>query len=200
MSIGVVPGSVIPGGVAPGATQAPAEPEAGPVTHGAGGASPVLTLVVAYARNRVIGRDNALPWKLPGDLAHFKRTTLGHPIVMGRKTWESLGRPLPGRRNIVISRDAAYAATGAEVVSSLPAALAACADVAQVCVIGGAQIYAAALPLADRIVATEVQADVQGDAWFPELPADEWREVARQGQPGENGYEYDFVEYARQAR
>ncbi|MFC4277075.1 dihydrofolate reductase [Achromobacter aloeverae] len=159
--------------------------------------SPVLTLVVAYARNRVIGRDNALPWKLPGDLAHFKRTTLGHPIVMGRKTWESLGRPLPGRRNIVISRDPAYAAAGAEVVGSLPAALAACADVAQVCVIGGAQIYAAALPLAQRIVATEVQADVEGDAWFPPLPADEWREISRQAQPGENGYAYDFVEYER---
>jgi len=169
-------------------------------TRDGSSASPRLTLVVAYARNRVIGRDNALPWKLPGDLAHFKRTTLGHPIVMGRKTWESLGRPLPGRRNIVISRDAAYAAAGAEVVSSLPAALAACADVAQVCVIGGAQIYAAALPLADRIVATEVQADVQGDAWFPDLPAGAWREVSRQGQPGENGYEYDFVEYERQPR
>ncbi|OZI37289.1 dihydrofolate reductase [Bordetella genomosp. 10] len=162
--------------------------------------APVLTLVVAYARNRVIGRDNALPWKLPGDLAHFKRTTLGHPIVMGRKTWESLGRPLPGRRNIVISRDPAYAAAGAEVVGSLPAALAACAQAPQVCVIGGAQIYAAALPLARRIVATEVRADVEGDAWFPPLPADEWREVSRQAQPDENGYAYDFVEYERQAR
>ncbi|ALM85870.1 dihydrofolate reductase [Bordetella sp. N] len=161
---------------------------------------PALTLVVAYARNRVIGRDNALPWKIPGDLAHFKRTTLGHPIVMGRKTWESLGRPLPGRRNIVISRDTAYAAAGAEVVTSLPAALAACADVAQVCVIGGAQIYAAAIPLADRIVATEVKADVDGDAWFPELPAGEWREASRQAQPAENGYEYDFVEFERQRR
>jgi len=185
-------------GAAAGATQA--APASATRDANDSAAAPVLTLVVAYARNRVIGRDNALPWKLPGDLAHFKRTTLGHPIVMGRKTWESLGRPLPGRRNIVISRDAGYVAGGAEVVGSLPAALAACADVAQVCVIGGAQIYAAALPLADRIVATEVQADVQGDAWFPELPAGAWREVSRQGQPGENGYEYDFVEYERQTR
>lgn len=158
---------------------------------------PLLTLVVAYARNRAIGRDNALPWRLPGDLAHFKRTTLGAPIVMGRKTWESLGRPLPGRHNIVISRDAAYAATGADVVGSIDAALALAGDVPEVFVIGGAQIYAQALDRADRIVATEVQAEVQGDAFFPPLPAEGWREVSRATQPAENGYTYDFVDYAR---
>jgi dihydrofolate reductase len=158
---------------------------------------PVLTLVVAYARNRVIGRDNALPWKLPGDLAHFKRTTFGHPIVMGRKTWESLGRPLPGRHNIVITRNAHYAAEGATVVPDIDTALHACAGAEQMFVIGGAQIYAAVLDRADRIVATEVRADVDGDAFFPLLQPSRWREVSREPQPAENGYAYDFVVYEK---
>lgn len=159
---------------------------------------PTLSLIVAYSRNRAIGRDNALPWRLPGDLAHFKRSTLGHPIIMGRKTWESLGRPLPGRTNIVVTRDPGYAAAGAVVVNSLEAALQACRSEAQPpYVIGGAQLYALALPLADRILATEVHADVPGDAFFPELPAGLWRETAREPQPEENGYAYDFVTYAR---
>jgi dihydrofolate reductase len=159
--------------------------------------APRLTLVVAYSGNRVIGRDNALPWKLPGDLAHFKRTTLGRPILMGRKTWESLGRPLPGRRNIVISRNADYRAEGALVVPDLAAAVAACAGEEEVFVIGGAQIYAVALAAADRIIATEVQATVEGDAFFPYLPRFEWRESSREAQPSENGYSYDFVVYDR---
>ena len=113
-----------------------------------------LSLIVAYAKNRVIGRNNTLPWSLPGDLAHFKRTTLGCPIIMGRKTWESLGRPLPGRRNIVISRNANYVANGAEVVSDLAAAQALVSEAIEAFVIGGEQIYDADLPSADRIVAT----------------------------------------------
>jgi dihydrofolate reductase len=156
-----------------------------------------LTLIVAYSTNRAIGRDNALPWKLPGDLAHFKRSTLGHPIIMGRKTWDSLGRPLPGRLNIVISRNTDFAATGATVVPTLEAAIAACGDVDQAFVIGGAQIYTHALPLAQRVLATEVHADVEGDAFFPLLPAFQWKETAREKQPAENGYEYDFVTYER---
>lgn len=162
-------------------------------------ASPRLTLVVAYADNRVIGRDNALPWKLPGDLAHFKRTTLGSPIIMGRKTWESLGRPLPGRTNIVISRNLRYVAPGAVVVPTLQAAVDASGQVDDAYVIGGAQIYAQALPLAQRIVATEVHAQVEGDAFFPYLPSFAWRETTRQPQPAENGYAYDFVVYERNA-
>lgn len=158
---------------------------------------PRLTLIVAYASNRVIGRDNGLPWKLPGDLAHFKRTTLGHPIIMGRKTWESLGRPLPGRINIVVTRQGGYAAAGAVVVASLQAALDACPQDADPFVIGGAQLYMLALPGADRIVATEVHAEVAGDAWFPELPPGQWRETGRQPQPAENGLQYDFVTYER---
>ncbi|MGV2906417.1 dihydrofolate reductase [Achromobacter sp. AGC25] len=156
-----------------------------------------LTLIVAYSNNRVIGRDNTLPWKLPGDLAHFKRSTLGHPIVMGRKTWDSLGRPLPGRTNIVISRNPDFIASGATVVPTLDAAIAACGDVDQAFVIGGAQIYAQALPLAQRVLATEVHAQVDGDAFFPLLPAFEWKETARETQPAENGYDYDFVTYER---
>ncbi|OZI66608.1 dihydrofolate reductase [Bordetella genomosp. 11] len=161
------------------------------------GASPRLTLVVAYSRNRVIGRDNGLPWKLPGDLAHFKRTTLGHPIVMGRKTWESLGRPLPGRTNIVITRSPGYAAEGATVVPDIDAALRAAGATDEVFIIGGAQIFSAVLDHADRIVATEIKADIDGDAWFPLLPSFRWRESSRQPQPAENGYEYDFVVYER---
>ena len=158
-----------------------------------------LTLIVAYSTNRAIGRDNALPWKLPGDLAHFKRSTLGHPIIMGRKTWDSLGRPLPGRSNIVISRNPDLRAEGAIVVATLQAAIEACGDAAQAYVIGGAQIYAQALPLAQRVLATEVHAQVEGDAFFPLLPAFQWKETARAPQPAENGYAYDFVTYERAA-
>ncbi|MGE8686339.1 MAG: dihydrofolate reductase [Achromobacter sp.] len=156
-----------------------------------------LTLIVAYSTNRAIGRDNALPWKLPGDLAHFKRSTLGRPIIMGRKTWDSLGRPLPGRSNIVISRNPGFAAEGATVVPTLQAAIDACGGVDEAFVIGGAQIYAQALPLARRVLATEVRADVEGDAFFPLLPSFQWKETAREPQPAENGYDYDFVTYER---
>jgi dihydrofolate reductase len=156
-----------------------------------------LNLIVAYARNRTIGRDNTLPWKLPGDLAHFKRTTLGCPIVMGRKTWDSLGRPLPGRRNIVITRDASKTFVGAESFTSLSQALEAVKGAEQIFVIGGAQIYREALPLAHRVVATEIQADIEGDAMFDPLDKAVWHETSRQSQPAENGLAYDLVEYHR---
>lgn len=160
-------------------------------------AQPCITLVVAYSSNRVIGRDNDLPWRLPADLAHFKRTTMGKPIVMGRKTWESLGRPLPGRPNFVISRNPDYVAEGARVFTSLSAALGACEGEATVCVIGGAQIFEDALPLADEIVATEIHADIDGDVFFPALTEQQWYEHERQTQPEQNGYQYDFVVYRR---
>lgn len=160
-------------------------------------AQPHIKLVVAYSENRVIGRDNDLPWRLPSDLAHFKRTTMGQPIIMGRKTWESLGRPLPGRPNLVISRNTDYVAQGASVFASFADALAACEDQPSVCVIGGAQIFSDALPLADEVVATEIHAQVEGDVFFPLLPGDEWDEQERQPQPEENGYQYDFVVYGR---
>jgi dihydrofolate reductase len=156
-----------------------------------------LSLIVAYAQNRVIGRDNTLPWKLPSDLAHFKRTTLGHPIIMGRKTWESLGRPLPGRRNIVISRDANYPAQGAECMTSLAQAIAAVEDLEEAFVIGGAQIYQEALPFAQQVIATEVQEAVEGDAFFAPLDKAQWIETSRQSHPAENGLNFDIVYYRR---
>ena len=156
-----------------------------------------LSLIVAYAENRTIGRENTLPWKLAGDLAHFKRTTLGHPIIMGRKTWDSLGRPLPGRRNIVISRDGSKAAQGAEFVTSLAEALKRLSPNEHAYIIGGAQIYQQALPLVDHVVATEVKAVVEGDAFFAALDTSQWKEVSRISQPPENGIAYDIVQYDR---
>ena len=158
-----------------------------------------LSLIVAYAENRTIGRENTLPWKLAGDLAHFKRTTLGHPIIMGRKTWDSLGRPLPGRRNIVISRDGSKAAQGAEFVTSLAEALKRLSPNEHAYIIGGAQIYQQALPLVDHVVATEVKALVEGDAFFAALDTSQWKEVSRISQPPENGIAYDIVQYDRRA-
>src|SRR5690625_4728013 len=135
----------------------------------AGHSQPIIRLVVAYARNRCIGKDNALPWHLPGDLAHFKKNTLGHPIIMGRKTWESIGRPLPGRPNYVITRNTSFDAPGATVCNDLPQAIQAAAQHPQqlgvICIIGGAQIYKQALDLADELIATEVHAEVSGDSF-----------------------------------
>ena len=141
----------------------------------------IKSLVVARARNGVIGRDNALPWRLPADLAYFKRVTMGHPVIMGRRTWESIGRPLPGRLNIVVSRNRDYQAPGATVVGSLGEAWQAAGDAGEACVIGGTSLFAEALPQADRIHLTEVEADVPGDTWFPPFDRGEWveREVER---------------------
>lgn len=161
--------------------------------------APLIRLVVAYTVNRVIGRDNGMPWHLPADLAHFKRSTLGHPIIMGRNTWDAVGRPLPGRRNLVISRNPGLLAPGAEVWSSLGEALAHCEDASIVCIIGGAQIFAQGLPLADEIVATEIHEHIEGDTFFPALDPALWRESAREPQPEENGLRYDFVTYRRKA-
>jgi len=156
-----------------------------------------LALIAAMAKNRIIGRDNALPWRLPEDLRHFKATTLGKPVIMGRKTWESLGRPLPGRRNLVVSRNADYRAAGGEVFPSLAAALAACSGEPECFVIGGAELYRQALPLAQRIHLTEIGESFTGDASFPELPATEWEEEARSTQCAENGLAFAFVVYRR---
>lgn len=159
---------------------------------------PVLTLIAAVARNSVIGRDNALPWKLPEDLKRFKALTTGHPIVMGRKTWESLGRPLPGRHNIVITRDVAYRAEGATVVGSLPEALKAAGDTAELFVIGGAEIYRLALPLANRLQLTEIDADFDGDTVFPTFAQSDWKETARERHHSDAaGFDYAFVTYQR---
>lgn len=160
---------------------------------------PELVLIAAVARNRVIGRQNTLPWRLKGDLQHFKRTTLGSPVIMGRKTWESLGRPLPGRLNIVISRNPDYAADGATVVDGMAGAMSAAGDAQKVFLIGGAQLYAQAIDAADRLILTEVQADVEGDAWFPPVDTSLFREISREHAPADadNDFPVDFVEYER---
>lgn len=156
-----------------------------------------LSLIAAMARNRVIGRDNTLPWHLPEDLRHFKATTLGKPVIMGRKTWESLGRPLPGRRNIIVSRNADYVPAGGERVDSLESAIAICGDAEEAFVIGGAEIYRQALPLAGRIYLTEIGQKVEGDASFPEIPAAEWQETSRETHVSAEGLGYAFVVFDR---
>jgi dihydrofolate reductase len=162
---------------------------------------PRITLIVARARNGVIGRDGKLPWRLPEDLAFFKRTTMGQPIVMGRRTWESIGRPLPGRRSIVVSQQAGFVAAGAEVVPSLDEALRLCAGSEEMFVIGGAQLYAEALPSADRLIVTEIDADFEGDTHWPAPDAAQWREAAREHLPpaGERHFALDFVTYLRRS-
>jgi dihydrofolate reductase len=158
---------------------------------------PRISLIAAVARNGVIGRDNTLPWRLSDDLKRFKALTLGHPIVMGRKTWDSLGRPLPGRHNIVLSRQAGLTLEGATVVHSLNEALQQAHDAAQVFVIGGAQLYTAALAQADVLHLTEVHADVEGDAHFP--PIEGFTETAREAHRADerNEFAFDFVDYIR---
>lgn len=139
---------------------------------------PAISMIVARSRNHVIGRDNQMPWKISADLQFFKNVTMGHPVIMGRKTWESIGRPLPGRRNIVVSRNADLKLTGAEVVHSLDAALATLNEFPRVFVIGGEQLFTQAFPKADRLYITEIDIDVDGGDTFFEVPnQSEWEEV-----------------------
>jgi dihydrofolate reductase len=163
--------------------------------------APRLHLIYARASNGVIGKDNALPWHLPEDLAHFKRITLGHPVIMGRKTWDTLPprfRPLPGRTNIVISRNGEWAAEGARHATSLQEAVSLCEPGSDVWVIGGAQIYALALPLATSVVVTEIARSYDGDAFAPELGS-QWVETQREPHTAENGLLFAFVTYTRAA-
>lgn len=160
-----------------------------------------LAIIVAQAENRVIGINNKLPWHLPEDLRYFKQVTMSKPIIMGRKTYESIGRPLPGRTNIVISRQEGYAPEGVKVVPSLEAAIELAESIGvidgaeEAMVIGGAQIYEQALTCADRLYLTQVHASVEGDAWFPAFAMEEWREVGREDftamEP--NPYDYSFI-------
>jgi dihydrofolate reductase len=158
--------------------------------------STLVSLVAALARNRVIGAGNRLPWHLPEDLKRFKRLTLGAPVIMGRKTYvsimEQVGKPLPGRRNVVVTRQAGARWDGCEVVHSLAEALAAAGGAPEVFVIGGAELYAQALPLGDRMYLTLLDADYEGDARFPAFDSSDWREVARE--PGDG---FAFVTYER---
>lgn len=162
----------------------------------------VLTLIAALARNGTIGRDNTLPWRIPEDLKRFKALTLGHPVIMGRKTWDSLGRPLPGRLNIVISRDPAYRAEGALVVHSLSQAIERAVmqneHTEEIFIIGGAEIFQWALPLAQRLQLTEIDADIEGDVHFPAFNPADWQETFRETrQNKDDGLRYAFVTYER---
>ena len=147
------------------------------------------------AKNRVIGIANTLPWRLPEDLKHFKSLTLGHHILMGRKTWESLPGKLPGRTSVVITRSENLQAPGCIVANSIGDAIAACSGDDEIFFIGGEALYRQALDLADRIYLTEIKADFAGDAWFPEFDANLWRETGRKPCKSDGGLEYDFVVY-----
>ncbi|QWE22113.1 dihydrofolate reductase [Polynucleobacter sp. AP-Jannik-300A-C4] len=141
---------------------------------------PAISMIVARSRNHVIGRDNQMPWKISADLQFFKKVTMGHPVIMGRKTWESIGRPLPGRRNIVVSRNTDLQLTGAEVVHSLDAALATLNEFPRVFVIGGEQLFTQAFPQADRLYITEIDMDVDGGDTFFKVPdPEQWKEIER---------------------
>ncbi|MBK5939065.1 dihydrofolate reductase [Halochromatium roseum] len=162
---------------------------------------PEISLIAAMARGRVIGRDNAMPWHLPADLAHFKRLTLDKPIIMGRRTWESLPSLLPRRRHLVISADAAFRRSlrQAEAVSSPERALEQAGPVPEVMIVGGASIYQAFLPIADRLLLTLIDAEIDGDAYFPAWSTAEWQETARQQRPRDaaNRYDLEFLTLAR---
>ncbi|CAN5144568.1 dihydrofolate reductase [soil metagenome] len=163
---------------------------------------PRINLIYARAANGVIGKNNAMPWHLPEDLAHFKRLTQGWPVIMGRKTWDSLPprfRPLPGRTNVVITRQPDWNGAGAQPASSLSDALAQCSSAEEVWIIGGAQIYAQAEPLADRIEVTEIAQDFDGDAFAPPLGA-QWTEAARETHVTASGLPFSFVTYQKETK
>jgi dihydrofolate reductase len=138
----------------------------------------IISLITAMDRNRLIGTNNQLPWHLPADFAWFKQVTMGKPIVMGRKTYDSIGRPLPGRTNIVLSRDASLVIDGVECVPDLEAAKQAAGDVAELMIIGGSSIYELALPQVDRLYITHVDGEFEGDAWFPAIDTQQWRKIS----------------------
>lgn len=159
----------------------------------------LISIIVAMDRNRLIGSRNQLPWRLPADLRRFKQITMGHPIIMGRKTHESIGKALPGRENIVVSRTKGYRSAGCTVVSSLDAALATSSSADEVMIIGGATLYEQALPRTQCIYMTRIDHAFDGDAWFPELDAKEWLEIIRDDHAAdaENPYRYSFITMER---
>ena len=159
--------------------------------------NPRVYLVAAVAANRIIGANGALPWRLPEDMRFFKALTLGHPVIMGRRTWESLKGPLPGRENIVVTRTAGYDAPGAGVAQSLEAALAFCLGEPVVFVIGGSRLFEEALPIAAGLVLTEIHRDFAGDTWFPQYDRGQWREAQREAHTAADGMRFDFVRYER---
>ena len=160
---------------------------------------PRITVIAAVARNGVIGRDNALPWRLPADMKHFKELTIGHTVIMGRKTYDSIGRPLPGRTNIVLTRSADFQAEGVIAAASLQRALEIAAGAEEVMIIGGSRVYELALPGADRLYITHIEESYEGDAWFPEFDPTQWRVIASESHAPDlkNPCAYRFVTYER---
>ncbi|QBG36966.1 type 3 dihydrofolate reductase [Litorilituus sediminis] len=159
----------------------------------------ILSMIVATADDNVIGKDNDMPWHLPADLAYFKKVTLGKPVIMGRKTYESIGRPLPGRRNIVISRDENYQKEGIDTVTSVEQALALVQDVEEIMVIGGGAIYKHCLPAATRLYITHIKASIEGDTRFPDYDDGSWQKVSSEVRDSDekNAYQLDFCVYER---
>ncbi|MDD2701646.1 MAG: dihydrofolate reductase [Sideroxydans sp.] len=158
-----------------------------------------LSLIVAMAQNRTIGVDNTLPWRCPEDLRHFKALTMGHHMIMGRKTFDSIGKPLPGRTTVIVTRNTGLQVGGCLIAHSLQDALKLCADDAETFIVGGAELYSQALPLVDTMYITEIQQDVDGDAHFPAFDRQHWQEVARdvRTQDAPQQLDYHFVTYRR---
>lgn len=159
-----------------------------------------LSLIAAMDSNRLIGSDNALPWHLPADLAFFKRTTIGKPIVMGRKTYESIGKPLPGRRNIVVTRNRSYEAPGCDIVAGVDEAMQLCVSLPEIMLIGGASLYQQSIDRADFLYITRIHHIFQGDTWFPDYDEEAWKvEIQEDFDPDErNSYPYSFVKFVRE--
>ena len=151
-----------------------------------------ISIIVAMSRNRVIGVNDSLPWHISADLKHFKQITMGKPIIMGRKTHESIGRPLPGRENIILTRDKSYRAEGCTVLHSLDDIYAHCKDEQEVMITGGAEIYKLALNQAKRLYLTEVHTEIEGDTYFPDIDLNEWQEIEREDHKADEKNEYDF--------
>jgi dihydrofolate reductase len=158
---------------------------------------PRIYLVAAVASNGIIGANGRLPWHFPEELKHFKEVTLGYPVIMGRRTWESLKGPLPGRKNIVVTRTSGYRAPGATVVDSLEAALTASTGAPKAMVIGGQQLFAESLPVAAGLELTEIHRDYAGDTWFPEYDRSRWKETRREARTASDGTRFDYVLYER---
>ena len=158
-----------------------------------------LAIIVATDLNGLIGKDNDLPWRLSADLRYFRQITMGKPIIMGRRTHESIGRPLPGRENIIITSDQGYQAEGCTVMHSLQSALQHCEQYQEVMIMGGASLYQQCLPLADKIYLTQVDAELSGDTWFPEWDKTQWQCISQQDHPADenNDYPYSFMVYER---
>ena len=167
------------------------------MTSPPGGDVAALAIIAAVARNGVIGSGNALPWRLPADMQHFRALTTGHAVIMGRKTWESIGRALAGRQNLVVTRQRGFAAEGAMVASSLDAALRAATLPAPAFCIGGRELYALALPRATTLHVTQIDRDFAGDTLFPDYDPSAWRETARDEHRAPEGFSYAFVTYER---